>query len=127
MTVQELRQKGYQVKVRHTRFFDEYGVLYAGEFDNFLTRGEFQRAYDDNVIINIFGENTNSIFYPSEDATYGRLVQPFGGFTSVILTAPDGNIYTGKFNFNNKRFCRKTGFRAALGRCLKQGNIRENF
>lgn len=121
MTVQELRQKGYQVKVRHTRYFDEYGILDNGEFDNFLTRGEFERAYDDGAVITIFGERTN------EYATYGRLVQPFGGFTSVVLTAPNGQEYTGKFNFNNRPFCRKTGFLAALGRAFKQGNICENF
>lgn len=123
MTVQKLRQLGYKVKVRHTRFFDEYGVLDSGEFDNFLTRGEFERAYDDGDIVTIHGDSEPS----DEFSAYSNLVKPFGGFTSVTLTAPDGHVYTGKFNFNNKPFSRKVGYNAALGRAFKMGNLREEY
>lgn len=115
MTVDELRQNGFQVKIRHTRYFGAYGILDHGEFDNFLTRGEFERAYDEGLLVTIHGDDEPSDGF----STYGKLVQPFGGFTSVFLTAPDGCEYVGKFNFNNKPFSRKKGVIAAIGRATK--------
>lgn len=124
MTIQELRQNGFDVKISHHRLFNGIGVREnptVPVIDNVLTRGEYEKArlnhsldFDDYGL-NYYNEQC------AEDVPYGKAVQPVGGFTTVEVTTPSGEVITKKYNFGKTvPFCRKKGVIAALGRVMKE-------
>lgn len=100
-TVKQLRDEGCKVVVRHVRLLNKsyFNPDFGGE-DNLLTRREFE------------------VLSQGQDK-FGQVVQPKGGFTEVKIVTPDGKVYYGKHNYNSKRFERKIGVKAAIGKALK--------
>lgn len=121
MTLQEIRENGYKVFVKHHRVFEvngyPVGVKDGDTVDNILTRGEFENACE-NLSVYTIEPESGSLFYLGKN-DYKHCVSTHGGFTEVELIDPNGQVYKGKYNFNKHPFNRKKGLRAALGRALK--------
>lgn len=92
MTVQELRQQGFKVRVTHRRFFKR------GDSKVLLSRKEYY--YDDGI-------------------QYSDDILPKGGETIIEITTPAGYEYEGVALCSKKdAFNRKEGVRIALERAL---------
>jgi hypothetical protein len=104
-TVSELRKSGYKVRVTHVRQTRNPAII-DGNADYLLSRYEHDLAHSEG-----------RLFYASP---FGESVVPNGGFTVVEITTPDGKTLKGKFNFGKRRFERKIGVKAALGRAYAQ-------
>lgn len=122
--LEQLRQQGYRTYVRHHRVFEVNGSPIGiaikddsetpVEIDNVLTRKEFEEAAEN---FNIYTQTSSEPFYHLGRTEFQFCVSPRGGFTEVELIK-DGKSFKGKYNFNNKPFCRQKGVKAALGRAL---------
>lgn len=118
-TVCELRRAGNQVFIRHVREF--IGVERMDD-DEFMTRGEYEEARQNGEImyIDAFAED----FYREQGVArgvvpqYSRAVSPINGWTEVSVVTPEGSTVKGKYNFDNKPFCRKLGTSIALSKAL---------
>lgn len=104
-SVSELRRSGYKVRVTHVRLTRNPAII-NGNADNLLSRYEHNLAKSE-------GKLTNSL-------SFGESVFPNGGFTVVEVSTPEGRTFKGKYNFGKRRFERKIGVVAALGRAYKQ-------
>lgn len=121
----ELRNKGCTVRISHYRIFNDVGAVpeESGSLDNILTRGQFERAKASKRLRYLGTTGADVLSADGKTANeveYGKVVSPKGGFTTVKVTMPDGEVRTGKFNFNRKVFQKMLGIRAAVGKALKK-------
>ena len=103
-SVSELRKAGYKIRVTHVRKTRNPAMV-DGVKDYLLSRYEYNLAKSEGRLLDVF--------------TYGESVLPYGGFTVVEVTTPEGKTFRGKYNFGKRRFERKIGVVAALGRAYK--------
>lgn len=118
-TIQELRNKGYVVRVHHVREFPFVASVTNEGYDNMLTRGEFERAVD-NCSLKFMDNYTGNV-YPAEgdETVFGNMVSPVGGFTKVDIYNKQGVVVaSGKRNFTNQQFNKRVGLISALGKAL---------
>ena len=106
-SVSELRKAGYKIRVTHVRNSKNPAII-GGVKDYLLSRYEYNMAKSEGKLLN--------------KIPFGESVLPCGGFTVVEVTTPDGATSKGKYNFGKRRFERKIGVAAALGRAYKSGN-----
>lgn len=104
-TVSELRRSGNKVRVTHVRQ-TKNPALIDHQPDFLLSRYEHNLAFAESRLSNM--------------RSFGESVLPYGGFTLVEITTPDGTTLKGKFNFGKRRFERKIGVKAAIGRAFAQ-------
>lgn len=113
-TVEDLRKSGHLVMVLHYRdmypfYYQEYDT---GKRESIMTRLEFEGADADGSLFSY-------ACHGAVKAKYSNAVRPKGGFTIVKVTTPEGETFTGKFNFSkNRQFNKKIGVAAALGRAM---------
>lgn len=128
MNIEELRQNGFKVRVKHVRHFPNNGaVVESGEsfeLDQYLTKGEYLRAKEEfNLEFTEEAENNPKFDYMNAyDIPYGKAVSPTGGFTLVeICTYDDKLIASGKRNFGRKEaFNKKTGLHGAFNQAMNR-------
>ena len=101
MTIQQLRNSGYKVKVLHNRLYNGYYKWQVGSKPN-------QNGYA-----------------PTKLFIHGRFdPDTKGGSTQIIIDSPQGNHYEGlAFCSKKENYNKRLGVRIALGRC----NINQAF
>lgn len=139
-SVQELRQKGYRVCIKHVRYFPLNGDMVCKtidgisgdayrdyEVDQYLTKGEYLLSQENkNLEFSRDGEESPrvAIYLAPWDIPYSVAVSPVGGFTHVEIYKDDEFLASGKRNFGKREhFNRKKGVHGALKQALSKVNI----
>lgn len=105
-TLSNLQLAGWKMYISHKRYFPENEMM--GD-EVFLTRQEFNKAYDNNM------------FWFT---TYDREVSTKGGYTIVTLVTPEGKEFIGRATCSmNDVYCRKTGRELALQRAVESNAL----
>jgi hypothetical protein len=102
MSIEEIQNKGFKVKIRHLRYFP----LIKDE-NQFYTKYSYLNKYNN-------GDKTD---------TFSKVVSTHGGITEVTIKSPDGKEFSAKAVCSQKdQFSRKVGRETALFRAYQKFN-----
>lgn len=104
VTVAQLRKEGYKVRVLHNR---DCWPIEDENYNSVFTRFEYENK-----------QRNNELFHDFDDG-FNNVARPCGGFTVVEVTTPDGETFSGKYNFKkNEPFVKHKGVSIALAKAI---------
>lgn len=109
ITVEQLRKEGYKVRVLHNR---ECFPIEDANYNSVFTRFEYEEKEREGLL---YGFERS----PGEFPSFDKAARPCGGFTLVEVTTPDGETFSGKYNFKRTEpFVKHKGVSIALAKAI---------